>query len=1246
MQRSDRSKLCWFWGIAFLFVFSTHTQSVFGQSTSSLILNEILADPAADLPGDANGDGTRDTTDDEFIELVNTGNTPIDLSGWTVSDAVGVRHTFAEETSLAAGAALVLFGGGTPTGDFGGAVVLTASTGQLSLNNTSETITIHDVSGAVVLEFTYGSEAGNDQSISRDPDLTGNFTKHSEIAAAAGALFSPGTQVDGNPFGSSTPPANQDPVLDAIGDQTIELGKTLNLTLNASDGDGDVLNFTAENLPSGATFLNQIFQWTPTTSGVYSNILFTVEDGNGGSDSESITITVTEPVALVLNEILADPAADLAGDANGDGTRDTTDDEFIELVNTGNTNLDLSEWTVSDATGVRHRFTAGTILQSEKALVLFGGGTPTGDFGGATVLTASSGQLSLNNTSETITIHDASGAVVLEFTYGSEAGNDQSISRDPDLTGDFTRHSEIAAAAGALFSPGTQVDGSPFGTSSPPANHDPVLDAIGDQTIELGKTLNLTLSVSDDDGDVLNFTAENLPSGATFLNQIFQWTPTTGGVYSNILFTVEDGNGGSDSESIIITVTEPVALVLNEILADPAANLAGDANYDGTRDTTDDEFIELVNTGNTDLDLSEWTVSDATGVRHIFTAGTILQSEKALVLFGGGTPTGDFGGATVLTASSGQLGLNNTSETITIHDATGAVVLEMSYGSEAGDDQSISRNPDLTGDFTRHSEIAVAAGALFSPGTKVNGSPFGFVPPPVNHAPVLEPIDDKSIDKGDTLSFQINAADADNDLLTYSAQNLPQGATFIDHEFFWTPGNSGTFNDIIFMVEDGKGGSDVDTITIVVEEPLVSGALILNEYFCVPGNDGDANNDGTSDAHDDQFIEFLNSSHADLDISGYRIYAEGELVHEFANGTRVPAQESVVVFGGGNPRGYLGLAGYNHLVLTASSGALNLQTHLSVFNATDDKIIDQELTGSTGVSFCRSPELTGVFKAHNQIPHAFGSTFSPGYHSDGATFKGNIAFYNGEVYTAGSRVAILVNNSIWNAESKEWRVDVRLKNRHEQSIFIPLYLRIRLQCAPNSGVSVSNPDISHWKSNDLDGDYFIYNRFVGQDFFLTQGETSGARSVRISNPSCSFFSVRIEVFSLDRHALAKTSSSPEQGRWEKIGEQEIMFEPESDTFSLTAQPEDFTLSANYPNPFSTMTTLLFALPDASQTEVDIFDILGRKVRQLSHEYMHAGVHEIKWNGIDQAGKKVPAGVYFMYVHSGQFKAVRRVVVKR
>ncbi len=94
---------------------------------------------------------------------------------------------------------------------------------------------------------------------------------------------------------SDTSP-NRPPVLDPIGDKTVEANTELKFTVTASDADGDSLTFSASNLPQGANFdvQTQTFVWTPSSEqvGTYSGITFSVSDSSGASDAESITITV------------------------------------------------------------------------------------------------------------------------------------------------------------------------------------------------------------------------------------------------------------------------------------------------------------------------------------------------------------------------------------------------------------------------------------------------------------------------------------------------------------------------------------------------------------------------------------------------------------------------------------------------------------------------------------------------------------------------------------------------------------------------------------------------------------------------------------------------------------------------------------------------------------------------------------------------------------------------------------------
>lgn len=168
------------------------------------------------------------------------------------------------------------------------------------------------------------------------------------------------------------------------------------------------------------------------------------------------------PSDWVINEVNADPDS-TAGDANGDGTPHFSDDEFLEIVNIGTSEADISGWTISDGFGVRHTFPSGTVVPASCSVVVFGGGTPTGKFGYSVVQTASSGTLGLNNGGDTVTLFNGVGNVAA-YSYGGEGGDNQSLTRDPDVTGPepLVQHTTAAGSGGALFSPGTMVDGTSF----------------------------------------------------------------------------------------------------------------------------------------------------------------------------------------------------------------------------------------------------------------------------------------------------------------------------------------------------------------------------------------------------------------------------------------------------------------------------------------------------------------------------------------------------------------------------------------------------------------------------------------------------------------------------------------------------------------------------------------------------------------------------------------------------------------
>ncbi len=95
-----------------------------------------------------------------------------------------------------------------------------------------------------------------------------------------------------------------------------------------------------------------------------------------------------------------------------------------------------------------------------------------------------------------------------------------------------------------------------------------------------------------------------------------------------------------------------------------------------------------------------------------------------------------------------------------------------------------------------------------------------------------------------------------------------------------------------------------------------------------------------------------------------------------------------------------------------------------------------------------------------------------------------------------------------------------------------------------------------------------------------------------------------------------------------------------------AVPDGALLVASTPNPFSARTTLRFRLADASDAKIEIFAPSGRIVRQLGGQQYPAGMGEVVWDGLDQAGRRVSAGVYIARLTAGRAVTNRRVVMVR
>ena len=260
-----------------------------------------------------------------------------------------------------------------------------------------------------------------------------------------------------------------------------------NLTIAAGKDSGSIrIKVLTDGKVEGDETINLAFSAAGNLEGVYpSNFTVLISDIDSDQDHDNIPDAndlcpldsgdasnggCPPGVGLIFNEVLYDPSnTALDGDANGDGVYSQELDSFIEILNNSQAPADISGYSIwdADSTGAngtsRFTFPAGTILQAKKCVVVFGGGTPTGNFGGASIFVAQNGTtgLSLNNTLETILLKDKDGKTIASFESYLLSGNpNESYTRNPDYTGGFVQHA--GANPGKLFSPGTKLNGDPF----------------------------------------------------------------------------------------------------------------------------------------------------------------------------------------------------------------------------------------------------------------------------------------------------------------------------------------------------------------------------------------------------------------------------------------------------------------------------------------------------------------------------------------------------------------------------------------------------------------------------------------------------------------------------------------------------------------------------------------------------------------------------------------------------------------
>ena len=106
-----------------------------------------------------------------------------------------------------------------------------------------------------------------------------------------------------------------------------------------------------------------------------------------------------------------------------------------------------------------------------------------------------------------------------------------------------------------------------------------------------------------------------------------------------------------------------------------------------------------------------------------------------------------------------------------------------------------------------------------------------------------------------------------------------------------------------------------------------------------------------------------------------------------------------------------------------------------------------------------------------------------------------------------------------------------------------------------------------------------------------------------------------------------------------VGESDVSVDEPADNF-----PREFVLYSNYPNPFNPTTTLRYDLPEDSHVSIMIFDLMGREIRTLINKQQSAGIKSIMWDGTNDLGQPLSAGMYLYRISAGDFHSVKKMVL--
>lgn len=825
------------------------------------------------------------------------------------------------------------------------------------------------------------------------------------------------------------------------------------------------------------------------------------------------------------------------------------------------------------------------------------------------------------------------------FVSFTDNGGGQGVIRFTPSANDFGNYLNLQVIATDDGVPALS-DTVSFNLTVNQANRAPVLDEILDQTMDEGGTLNVPIIAKDEDGNIVNLVVNGLPSFGVFTNN----------------------NDGTGAITFKPGFTDAGAYTLEVIATDDATPALSDTA----------RFILTVNDVNRAPQLQPIA-------NQVVDEGAILE-----VTLAASDPDND----------SLSFSINNL-------PAFGSLV------DHHNGTATIRFAPGFTHAGAYNLEVIVtdhAASALSDTGA------FALTVNNVNRPPQLQPIGNQEMEENTILEVALAASDPDGDSLTFSVANLPAFGSLIDNHdgtgvIRFAPGfnDAGDYDNIIVTVRDNaRPGSLSKTATFVLKVRDVIEAIVCNVAIVSPDS-GFATCDSTVKVCVVTDVSggvspltsvckingvVVKDSCAVVPLQAGKNLIVAECMFIDARGDTCTSSDSITVYASRlagsvtitSPADSSAIcaSSINVSGTTTVSGGLGAVTSTCTINGNPVAVsggvfgatVQLQPGYNTIITACTYRDTLGcttlsadtvVVLSDATAPTAtFDFTQLPLITGEAVDEESGIAKI--EVVEARNRVVIIENFT-----PGDKRVRFRSERTQPQGasgftlkltnmagceiLADPIYLRLDPIQGPSQFTLPPTDRYLYVDNRGLERIAMRINHHEVNLIATTEGK--GRNGNTYFMPAFGKRSIDLfEYLGTGDNEYVVTAFGPEDANADFL----ITDFKVDDTGTGVAGghrsdgsvPTAFTLAQNYPNPFNPETRIRFEVPQGWTAPVTlrIFNVQGQLVQTLVDGFMPPGQHTAVWSARTAGGQAMSTGVYFYQIRSGDFVAVRKMLLEK